>query len=286
MIGQKEQVARVEKAKNALQRGKWEIIPTEFGWVVKTDTQNYSITADPAKGTPVSCTCIDYSATCRKLCISCKHMAGVEMALSSGQVGVDTTSLHRKHRKRLPMPNTYPEVQEQLLIPFPTNKLKFRPQYVPRRKEDNKIYAKKGNMLLVVYADPRAYIDRLNEVCAGEWEKDILLPLHAGTKLIMPVKVTIMGVVQTNVGESDVGDDNAGTIAYAQGYKRACADHGLGRYLYELKIWVPFTCEDGKKIDWNEQDAINQLPRWASLHGYLAMREEEKDKATPNGQSS
>ena len=54
MIGQKEQVARIEKAKNALQRGKWEIIPTEFGWVVKTDTQNYSITADPAKGTPVS----------------------------------------------------------------------------------------------------------------------------------------------------------------------------------------------------------------------------------------
>jgi hypothetical protein len=53
-------------------------------------------------------------------------------------------------------------------------------------------------------------------------------------------------------------DENAGTIAYAQAFKRACVAFGPGRYFYDLpKIWHPVNT-------YNQfVEPGPQLPEWA-----------------------
>lgn len=61
-------------------------------------------------------------------------------------------------------------------------------------------------------------------------------------KVLVTVGVGIIGIgYQENVGESPATDENAYTVAYAQAFKRACANFGLGRYLYDVpKITHPY----------------------------------------------
>jgi hypothetical protein len=126
---------------------------------------------------------------------------------------------------------------------------------------------------MVAYADPRAYMDRLNNLCTPSgWTRDYGVQLvqnferreRGGTertitaKIVVTCKVTIYGfAMHTGLGEEWAENDNAGTAAEAQAFKRACSCFGLGRYLYDL---------EGQWVDLDEKKhplETPRLPDWA-----------------------
>ncbi len=129
----------------------------------------------------------------------------------------------------------------------------------------------RGQML--AYADPRAYMDRLNELFTPSgWTRDYAVQLVQNferkergsaertitAKIVVTCKLTIYGLgMHTGLGEEWADNDNAGTAAEAQAFKRACSCFGLGRYLYDL---------DGQWVDLDEKKRpleTPQLPDWA-----------------------
>ncbi len=136
---------------------------------------------------------------------------------------------------------TLSEIAAQLSEPFALDDIDFLPK---------KTIEKEGKTLCMAlpYADPRAYEDRLNALCPGEWSTPTPTAIVVGTKLVCFITVVICGVPHSDVGEAGPGE-NQGTEAWAQAFKRACSQAGLGRYLYNLeKEWVPFNTQR-KMID-------------------------------------
>ena len=142
----------------------------------------------------------------------------------------------------------------------------------------------RGQML--AYADPRAYTDRLNElVTPSGWTRDYNVQMVQNfdrkergaaersitAKIVVTCKVTIYGLgAHTGLGEEWADNDNAGTAAEAQAFKRACSCFGLGRYLYDL---------DGQWVDLDDHKRPLQtpnLPDWA--------RPPRQQRAGHNGQ--
>src|SRR5258708_11716605 len=133
---------------------------------------------------------------------------------------------------------------EQLRAPFPPAEIKFLPKS-PVQRGDAWV------CLALPYADKRAYEDRLNALVPGRWSTPPMTPLVAGNKLVIPVTLVICEIAHTDVGEAFLTslsrkgepreEENAATEAYSQAFRRACAQVGLGRYLYDLpKAWVPY----------------------------------------------
>lgn len=126
---------------------------------------------------------------------------------------------------------------EQLRRPFHPSHVTWKPGSV--NKEGTRALA-------LAYADVRAYMNRLDEVCGMAWSVTYT-PL--GDRIVC--HLTIEGVTRSSTGESDSQSERSeigGTSAEAQAYKRACAMFGLGRYLYELpSVWVEM--EDKKFTD-------------------------------------
>ena len=132
---------------------------------------------------------------------------------------------------------------------------------------------------VLAYADPRAYTDRLNAVFGpAGWTRDYRVQvvqnferLERGAtertitaKIVVTCKLTIHGFgAHTGLGEEWADNENAGTAAEAQAFKRACSCFGLGRYLYDL---------EGQWMDLDEHKRPLQTPRLP-------------DWAVPNGQS-
>jgi hypothetical protein len=129
----------------------------------------------------------------------------------------------------------------------------------------------RGQML--AYADPRAYTDRLNQLFTPTgWTRDYDIQMVQNferrergaaertitAKIVVTCKVTIYGLgAHTGLGEEWADNDNAGTAAEAQAFKRACSCFGLGRYLYDLEgQWVDL---DEKKRPFETP----KLPEWA-----------------------
>jgi hypothetical protein len=129
----------------------------------------------------------------------------------------------------------------------------------------------RGQML--AYADPRAYTDRLNDLFAPPgWTRDYNVQMVQNferkergatertitAKIVVTCKVTIYGFgAHTGLGEEWADNDNAGTAAEAQAFKRACSCFGLGRYLYDL---------EGQWLDLDEKKRPLETPRlpdWA-----------------------
>ena len=133
---------------------------------------------------------------------------------------------------------------EHLRAPFPPAEIKFLPKS-PVQRGDAWI------CLALPYADKRMYEDRLNALVPGRWSTPAMTPLVAGNKLVIPVTLVICEIAHTDVGEAFLTslsrkgepreEENAATEAYSQAFRRACAQVGLGRYLYDLpKAWVPY----------------------------------------------
>lgn len=94
--------------------------------------------------------------------------------------------------------------------------------------------------LALAYADLRAYMNRLDEVCGTDWS--VTYDPWGEDRIIC--RLTIMDLQRSSIGESDKESERSeigGTVAEAQAFKRAAAMFGLGRYLYNLPTgWADY----------------------------------------------
>ena len=134
------------------------------------------------------------------------------------------------------------EIMPALEKPFPIDEIDFLPKSQFERNEQTLCVG-------LPFADPRTYQDRLNAVCPGEWSTQASVTV-AGNKVLTLVTVTVCGVPHTDIGEAFLtgsvrgeikDEENTGTESFAQAFKRACSQFGLGRYLYSLeKAYIPW----------------------------------------------
>lgn len=163
---------------------------------------------------------------------------------------------------------------QRLRSPFKPEDISWKPQTVDYKAK---------TALAVAYADPRAYVDRFNEVFGeGKWSDAYYFmatpftklikgkkaykenpatedKLISGNKVLVVATITVVeyGISISSTGDSDASDDNAATSAEAQAFKRAAMKLGLGRYLYELpKVTARY--DFGKWLD-----GPPALPDWA-----------------------
>ena len=127
---------------------------------------------------------------------------------------------------------------------------------------------------IVPYAGPRAYTDRLNAIFTpAGWTRKYAVHTSANferakdkkivAKVLVTCELTIFGLgAHSATGEEWADNDNAGTAAEAQAFKRACSCFGLGRYLYY------FT---GAWVDLDERKRPKSVPKlfgWATPQGW------------------
>ena len=135
---------------------------------------------------------------------------------------------------------------------------------------------KAGNLRghVMPYADQRAYTDRLNQLFSpAGWTRKYRIYTSANfersrdqkniAKVFVTCELSISGFgAHSATGEEWADDDNAGTAAEAQAFKRSCSCFGLGRYLYYFEgIWVDL--DDRKR-----PKTVPQLPQWATPDGW------------------
>lgn len=122
------------------------------------------------------------------------------------------------------------DILTKLAAPFHPSRIVWKPQAMTKDK---------AKAMAVPYADPRAYMNRLDEVCGMDWAVSYT---PWGDRIIC--HLTIDGTTRSSTGEADSDSERseiAGTAAESQAFKRACAMFGLGRYLYSLPTaWVEY----------------------------------------------
>ena len=124
------------------------------------------------------------------------------------------------------------------------------------------------------YADQRAYTDRLNALLTpAGWTRRYTVHTSANferakdkrivAKVLVTCELTIFGLgSHSATGEEWADNDNAGTAAEAQAFKRACSCFGLGRYLYYFTgMWVDL---DERK----RPKSVPKLDGWATPQGW------------------
>lgn len=127
---------------------------------------------------------------------------------------------------------------------------------------------------VIPYADQRAYTDRLNRLFSpAGWTRRYAVHTSANfqrgedektvAKVFVTCELTIFGLgSHSATGEEWTDNDNAGTSAEAQAFKRACSCFGLGRYLYYFTgVWMDLT--ERKRLK-----AIPKLAGWATPEGW------------------
>jgi hypothetical protein len=153
----------------------------------------------------------------------------------------------------------------ELEVPFSPSLIEWR---VVRVSED------RSRGQVIPYADQRAYTDRLNELFTpAGWTRKYIVHTSAtfersrdnkvASKVFVTCELTIHGIgSHSATGEEWTDNENAGTSAEAQAFKRACSCFGLGRYLYNLSgIWVELD-EHGHSAE------TPQLGAWATPEGW------------------
>ena len=107
-------------------------------------------------------------------------------------------------------------------------------------------------------------------------------------KVLVTCELTVFGLgSHSAVGEEFSDNENAGTAAEAQAFKRSCACFGLGRYLYYFTgTWVDV--DDHKR-----PKTVPQLTGWATPAGWLqglrprcAHEQEPSERATAGNGSN
>ena len=147
----------------------------------------------------------------------------------------------------------------------------FDPREIKWRVTNTTADRRRGQV--IAYADPRAYTDRLNTVFTVRgWTREYTVQViqnferkERGNgdgiisgKIVVTCRLTIDGLgSHAGLGEEWADNENAGTSAEAQAFKRACSCFGLGRYLYDL---------GGNWVDLDERKqplSKPRLPDWA-----------------------
>lgn len=153
------------------------------------------------------------------------------------------------------------EILEELKKPFHPSRITWKP---------GSIKGDKTKAMALAYADLRAYQDRLDEICGMDWA---VTYTPCGDKLIC--HVTINGITRSSTGEPTAEAERNeidGTVTEAQAMKRACAQWGLGRYLYDLPtMWVEWDNEHKRFTDQGK----------ARLTGMIAQHYDRYLKETP-----
>lgn len=142
---------------------------------------------------------------------------------------------------------------------------------------------------VIPYANQRAYTDRLNALFTpAGWTRKYAVHTSANfqrsqdeklvAKVFVTCDLTIFGLgSHSATGEEWTDDDNAGTSAEAQAFKRACSCFGLGRYLYYF---------DGTWVDLDERKRPTTAPQlvgWATPEGWReGLRPQRADNHKSN----
>jgi hypothetical protein len=159
------------------------------------------------------------------------------------------------------------EMVAALEVPFEPEQIEWRVMNTTKNQQPVR-----GQV--VPYADQRAYTDRLNALFTpAGWTRKYTIHTSANfertkdqkivAKVLVTCELTIFGLgSHSATGEEWADDDNAGTSAEAQSFKRACSCFGLGRYLYYFTgAWVDL--DDRKR-----PKAVPQLFGWATPAGW------------------
>lgn len=130
--------------------------------------------------------------------------------------------------------------------------------------------------LLMPYADQRAYSDRLNALFTpAGWTRSYAVHTSSNfersrdgkmvAKVFVTCELKVLGLgAHSATGEEWTDDENAGTSAEAQAFKRACSCFGLGRYLYSFGgVWVELDQR-------NRAKEVPVLNHWATPQGWRA----------------
>jgi hypothetical protein len=157
------------------------------------------------------------------------------------------------------------ELFKELAVPFDSSVIEWRVTNTMKAKLRGQV---------IPYADQRAYTDRLNAlVTPAGWTRKYAIHTSANfqrgndqmivAKIFVTCELTIFGLgSHSATGEEWADDDNAGTSAEAQAFKRACSCFGLGRYLYHFS---------GAWVDLDERKRPKSIPRlfgWATPQGW------------------
>jgi hypothetical protein len=153
----------------------------------------------------------------------------------------------------------------ELEVPFSPSLIEWRVVNVTEDRSRGQV---------IPYADQRAYTDRLNELFTpAGWTRKYTVHTSAtfersrdnkvAAKVFVTCDLTIHGIgSHSATGEEWTDNENAGTSAEAQAFKRACSCFGLGRYLYNLSgVWVDLD-EHGRPAE------TPQLGGWATPEGW------------------
>jgi hypothetical protein len=154
----------------------------------------------------------------------------------------------------------------ELEIPFDPRVIEWR---VTNTSHD------KSRGQVIPYSDQRAYTDRLNALFTpAGWTRRYTIHTSPHferskdqkitAKVLVTCELTIFGLgSHCATGEEWADDENAGTSAEAQAFKRACSCFGLGRYLYYFHgVWIDL---DQRK----QPKGIPPLPKWATPQGWI-----------------
>lgn len=144
-------------------------------------------------------------------------------------------------------------LRDELRRPFDTEDIDIKPGAVSGSTD---------SALALLYADPRTYMDRLDEVLgAGNWRAEYKPFPHENPSGMICMLYVYDVEVSQGTGDLQKGDgDNIVTSAEAQCFKRACAAIGVGRYLWQLpQVWGPF--DKTKKRFVNPQEIIRKAYR-------------------------
>jgi len=158
---------------------------------------------------------------------------GEDHTLPLGQISpVEDTRMERQN-------GFTKQVASALAAPFDLLAHSFKPGATNRDKT---------RALALTYVDPRLYQTRLDAVDPA-WASQYQV-IALDDRLLVNCTLTVLGVTREDVGEAllmaeqrgkIVPDENAYTSAVAQAFKRACAQFGLGRYLYDApKTWAEY----------------------------------------------
>ncbi len=160
------------------------------------------------------------------------------------------------------------EIVAALEVPFDPSQIEWRVMNTTKGQQP-------ARGQVVPYADQRAYTDRLNALFTpAGWTRKYTIHTSANferskdqkiaAKVLVTCELTVFGLgSHSATGEEWADDDNAGTAAEAQSFKRACTCFGLGRYLYYFTgTWVDL--DDRKR-----PKSVPQLAGWATPAGWL-----------------
>jgi hypothetical protein len=165
-----------------------------------------------------------------------------------------------------------------LEVPFDPSRIEWRVTSTSQNKTRGQV---------IPYADQRAYTDRLNALFTpAGWTRKYTIHTSANferskdqkivAKVLVTCELTIFGLgSHSATGEEWADNDNAGTSAEAQAFKRASSCFGLGRYLYYFTgTWVNL---DAQKRPKN----LPKLADWATPEGWRqGLRPYAQGKAT------